>query len=213
MFRSKYENPYVTENSIDNVLMAGEQVIWSGKPKRNAFIINKSMTMMPFALLWLLIDGGFLIASIASGEFMAVAWFFIPFFAVHLMPVWIWLSNVLTANKKWKNTEYAITDKRIIIKGGFVGYDIKSVYYTEINTVDLRVGVIDKMLGVGDIHIIENGIITGKNASMPAILDVENPMEVFKIAQKTVIDIQTDIHYPNGLRPDENPGYNTRYMG
>ena len=213
MFRSKYENPYINENSIDNVLMAGEQVIWSGKPKRNAFIINKSMVMMPFALLWLLIDGGFIVGMVASGEIGEMLFFIIPFFAIHLMPVWIWLSNVLTANKKWKNTEYAITDKRIIIKGGFVGYDIKSIYYTEINTVDLRVGVIDKMLGVGDIHIIENGIITGKNASMPSILDIENPIEVFKTVQKTVIDIQTDIHYPNGLRPDENPGYNTRYMG
>ena len=25
------------------------------------------------------------------------------------------------------------------------------------------------------------------------------------------MDIQTDIEYPNALRPNENPGYNTTY--
>ena len=25
------------------------------------------------------------------------------------------------------------------------------------------------------------------------------------------LDIQTDISYPNAMRPDNNPGYNTKY--
>ena len=36
-------------------------------------------------------------------------------------------------------------------------------------------------------------------------------MKVYKLVQKTVLDVQTDIEYPNAYRPDSNPGYNTRY--
>lgn len=216
MFKNKYNSNLNYENlsKIEEILMPNEQILWSGKPKKNAFVINQSIVMMPFALIWLLIDGGFIAAIIATGEFLAISWFIIPFFALHLLPVWIWLSNVLTAGARWKNTEYAITDKRIIIRGGLVGYDIKSIYYTEISNVSLRVGFVDKMLGVGDVHILENNIISnGKNVVLPAILDVENPEDVFKKLQKIVIDIQTDIHYPNDLRPGENHGYNTTYNG
>ena len=30
--------------------------------------------------------------------------------------------------------------------------------------------------------------------------------------QEIVIDIKTDIEFPNGLRPGENPGYSTKYI-
>ena len=46
-----------------------------------------------------------------------------------------------------------------------------------------------------------------------AFLDIENPQEIYSRLQKIVLDIQTDIEFPNALRPDENPGYNTKYKG
>ena len=45
------------------------------------------------------------------------------------MPVWIWLSNGLTAKKNWENTEYYVTDKRIIIESGFIGMNYQTIYY------------------------------------------------------------------------------------
>lgn len=209
----KYDTGY-TQNTADikGLLLEGERLLWSGKPKKNAFVINKSVVMMPFALLWFCFDAFFIVTMASSGEMKKMLFFVVPFFAFHLAPVWIWLWNVLSANRQWKNTEYAVTDKRIIIRGGTVGYSFRNIYYTEINSVDLHVGVIDRMLGVGDILINTSGVqISAKNKSMPAILDIENPYELFNRIQKTVLDIQTDIHYPNELRPDENRGYNTRY--
>lgn len=61
------------------------------------------------------------------------------FFAFHLMPVWIWLGNVLTANKKWKNTKYYVTDKRIIIQTGIIGASYDTIYYKDIKNVSLKV--------------------------------------------------------------------------
>lgn len=208
-------NKYYEElnNSYDNIerqLMPDESIIWKGKPKKSAFVINASIKMMPIALLWLAFDSMFLGGFFKGGGLGTMGWFFILFFAFHLMPVWIWLSQMLTAGKRWKNTEYAITDRRILLRNGLIGYQYESIYYKDIANVSLRVGAIDKMLKVGDICIYQNAYSSG-NSAMASILDVEDVERVFAIVQKTVMDIQTDIHYPNALRPDNNPGYKTQY--
>ena len=205
-----YGNMYSSTNSIEGQLMPDESVIWKGMPKKSAFILNSSVKMAPFALIWLCVDG-FMISTFAfSGMMKQMAWFIIPFFALHLLPVWIWLYQMITAAGRWKNTEYAVTNKRIILRNGLVGYQYQSIYYTEISNVSLHVGAIDRMLGVGDVYILMNAYAnTGKDA--PVILDVEEPGRVYSLLQQTVMDIQTDIHYPNALRPDTNPGYHTQY--
>ncbi len=203
------DNDYYVEG-IAGQLLPDESMIWEGKPKSKAFIINSSLTMMPFALLWLLFDGGFIVAIIVSGgveQMGAMALILIPFFALHLFPVWMWLYNVLTAKKRWENTEYAVTDKRILLRNGLIGYQYQSIYYTEISDVSLHVGAVDKMQGVGDITIQ----FGDDRKSKAQLLDIEQPDRLFAILQRTVMDIQTDIHYPNALRPDNNPGYHTKY--
>ncbi len=216
-----YGSSNVTYNDIEGQLMPDESIIWKGIPKRNAFIINSSLTMLPVALIWLMIDGSFIFSFIQTSEFVGtevfsgMTFFFIGFFALHLMPVWIWLYGVLTANGRWKNTQYAVTNKRIIIRNGLIGYQYNSFYYTDISNVTLKVGVIDRMLGVGDIMISLNHAIGTTKKGNPihttSILDVENPDHVMQIVQKTIMDMQTDIHYPNALRPEVNPGYHTEY--
>ena len=44
-----------------------------------------------------------------------------------------------------------------------------------------------------------------------ALRFVEKPYEVYKQIQQTAMDITTDRQFPNQLRPQENPGYQTRY--
>lgn len=203
---SKYEKVNQTGMPVklEKILVNDEQLIWAGKPKKSAFLINKALEMLPFALIWLLFDAGFIVLAFSTEEAREMLWILIPFFAVHLMPVWIWLSSILTANKKWENMEYAVTNKRIIISSGFIGIDYKSIYYKEIEKVDLKVSAIDKILKVGDIYI-------SAKDSGTAFLDVENAYDIYPKLQEVVLDIQTDIEFPNNLRPKENDGYNTKY--
>ena len=210
---SKYEKFMDYESDLSNPLVEGETLIWSAKPKKGAFIINKVLTMMPFALLWLGFDSAFLIPMIASGQITKILFFVVPFFALHLMPVWIWLGNVITAGQRWKNTKYYVTDKRIILQTGLVDMNYQTIYYKDIKNVNLKIGMIDKLLGVGDIYFDLGTYRTndGSKIIRHSFLDIENPHEIYPKLQKIVLDIQTDIEYPNALRPDENPGYNTKY--
>lgn len=208
---SKYQDEYgASVKKIENLLTNGENIIWHGKPKRFAFIFNKCAFMFPMALLWFLFDFFFIYMMIKSGAFEALdSWMFvvfvIAFFAIHLFPVWAWVYNVVTSGKRWDNTEYVLTDKRIIIITGFINLNVDSVFYTDISNVTLRYSLFDKMLGVGDIYFDLS------NASR-CFLDVTDPEEIYTTAQKIVMDIQTDIHYPNSLRPESNPGYTTTYL-
>ena len=55
---------------------------------------------------------------------------------------------------------------------------------------------------------------TGNTANSNYVMfDLENPYELYTKIQKTVLDIQTDIEFPNAYRPTENPGYTTNYKG
>ena len=214
-YNSTYYTSYGNYGELERMLMPDESIIWKGTPKKSAYVINASMKMAPIAIIWLLFDGFFIVNFLgfgAGGLMGRMALFLIPFFALHLAPVWIWLFNMLTASKRWKNTEYAVTNKRILIRNGLVGYQYETIYYTDIANVSLRVGVIDKMLGVGDIYLATKVVgVSGTKTTSPAILDIEEPQRVFSMVQGTVMNIQTDIHYPNAYRPENNPGYNTQY--
>ena len=192
--------------TIEDVIGSDEQILWSGKPKKRAFLINAFTKMLPIALIWLLFDGAFIGLMIGTMDEIpaSVKIFMVVFFLFHLMPVWIWLSNVLTANRQHENLEYAFTQKRIIIKSGIIGIDFKNIYYSEIDSVNLRVGLVDRIEKVGDIYIKSIG---GANV----LYDLENPYTLTEKLQKIVVDIKTDIQFPNNLRPAENDGYSTKY--
>lgn len=192
--------------NIEDVIGSDEQILWSGKPKKRAFLINAFTKMLPIALIWLLFDGAFIGLMIGTMDEIpaSVKIFMTVFFLFHLMPVWIWLSNVLTANRQHENLEYAFTNKRIIIKSGIIGIDFKNIYYSEIDSVNLRVGLVDRIEKVGDIYIKSIG---GANV----LYDLENPYSLTEKLQKIVVDIKTDIQFPNNLRPAENDGYSTKY--
>lgn len=192
--------------NIEDVIGSDEQILWSGKPKKRAYLINAFTKMLPIALIWLLFDGAFIGLMIGTMDEIptSVKTFMTVFFLFHLMPVWIWLSNVLTANRQHENLEYAFTNKRVIIKSGIIGIDFKNIYYSEIDSVNLRVGLVDRIEKVGDIYIKSIG---GANV----LYDLENPYTLTEKLQKIVVDIKTDIQFPNNLRPAENDGYSTKY--
>lgn len=175
-----------SEVGIDSVLAAGEEVLWKGVPKKSAYVATAVLKMLPIAVLWLAIDITFITVMVTSGAFSQIKWLLIvivPFFMIHLAPVWIWIYNIVKASKGHKNVEYAVTDRRIIEKSGLVGINFTSVYYKEVSSVDVKVGTTDKMLHVGDI------VVKGSSATV-IVCDQEKPYDVLKLIQQCVTGAQ-----------------------
>lgn len=171
--------------SIEQMLGVDEKILWQQKPKRIAFVLSKIITMLPIAIIWLAFDAFFIYMLCSSGTkfptLMIV--FFVVFFLFHLTPVWIWLAKVITASRQYKNVEYAFTEKRIIIKSGIVGIDFKSIYYTDINSVNVKVGFVDKILKVGDIQI-------NVYSNTEVLSKIGDPYNIAKKLEQIVYDLK-----------------------
>ncbi len=186
----------------------GEKILWEGKPNKKSYVLGRILSMMPVALIWLAFDGLFIGIIITQVTDLPTFVYFIfaGFFLIHLTPVWIWIASIVSAFKRLKNTEYAFTDKRIIIKTGFFA-KFDTIFYSDIAGINMHIGIIDKMFNVGDLIIVTNA-----DASY-MVEDIDNPYFIQERLQKISNDIKTDMQYPNDLRPEENHGYNTEYKG
>lgn len=189
------------ETYIDNE----EEILWKGKPNKAVFIKEQIFSpLLVFALIWLVIDSGILITMFSTGEINMQLAFIIPFFILHLMPVWIYLFGIIFAFRKWSNTEYLVTDKAIYITGGVFSTNCTRKTFQEVTNISLHQGIIDKRHNVGDIFIIagvttnSNGKVTSNNMN---IVDIEDYVRVYKLISKTGNDYFSDTMYPNELRP------------
>ncbi len=194
--------------SLDSLLTKDEQVLLKTKPNKKAFIVSKILFMLPFALIWIFFDSFMIYMMLANDIFSQIPTFVIVFivifFLLHLLPFWLWLANTLTAWAQYKNIEYVLTNKRIIVKSGLI-VDIKNIYYSEVESVNVKVGLVDNMFKVGDIYI-------KSKLGATAIMDIDRPYIVMNQIQQIVNDIKTDMAYPNALRPKANEGYDTKYQ-
>lgn len=203
LFSDLNSQPEATQ--IEDLIEEDEEILWRGNPKKSAYILGAIIRMLPIVLIWLIFDGAFiyLICRFAA-SLGKMIWLLIAFFILHLTPVWIWLANIIKSSLQHKNIQYAITTKKIIIRSGIIGIDFKTIYYLEIGGIKCRVNWIDKLLKVGDIYI------SGSHQSV-ILHDLSKPYEIASRLNQMVVDIQTDMHYPNDLRPSENKGYRTKY--
>ena len=157
---SKYGYNYAPGDvDVMDLLMGGEHLIWSGKPKKSVYVATQILTMLPIAAVWAAFDGFAISMLVKEFEDMPLPLkiFLACFFALHLTPVWIFLSNLLTSSARWKHTVYAATDKRIIIASGLVGYTYDSLNYRDIDNVSLHVGLFDRLFGTGDVIFTSEG--------------------------------------------------------
>ncbi len=205
----------------DLVLMVGknEEILWSGKPNKTCFLLEAVFNiMLPISIAWFSID------SMAFGSFMhpnstdtltnSISAVMIIFFLLHMMPVWMYLSGVVFAFLKYHNTNYIITDKAVYVSGGMFAkmYEMKS--FTELSHVNLNRGVLDQMLGVGDVVLICNHDgYNSRHSSYHGITlcDLIDYQKVYNMVKDLNINTYTDTMYPNDLRPSTNSGYSTKY--
>ena len=220
---------YINYAKSDLELMIGndEKILWQGKPNKRGFILEGIFNpLLPFAFIWFLFDA-FFIAAIIIGPAAkypeGMIAFPLVFMMIHMMPVWIYLAGVIFVFRKYRHTEYIITNKGVYVSGGMFSYTCNMKPFTELARVNIHRGIIDQMIGVGDVVLTSSNVadVYGSNVRMNgrpmevglSIEDIANYGEIFSMIKKLQEDIYTDTMYPNDLRPEENHGYRTKYNG
>lgn len=194
------------QNKMEDILTEDEEILVRLNPNKKVYILEAIFKGLPLALIWGGLDAFVIVMMVSNGIFdnPYMIWFIIPFFALHLVPVWLYIAGIVKRVASYKNIEYALTNKRVIIRSGIIGIDFKTLYYSEIQSVNVKVGLFDRLFKVGDIYIT--------SVYQSAVLDdVSAPYAYATKIQEVVMDIKTDIEFPNDLRPETNHGYRTKY--
>ena len=202
------------EEDLKRLVGNNEKILYEGKPSKKCFIFESIFNpLMPFAIIWAIIDFGFIGGTFLFGEMKEMAFFIIPFMLLHLMPVWIYLGGILFTIRRYKNTYYIVTDRGIYISGGVFSKTFNNKPFAELSHVDLHRGIFDQWFNVGDIICTSSQVTPNTTTAAIAINSIEDYTTVYNLVNKLQTDIYTDVMYPNDKRPSENHGYNTEYKG
>ena len=209
---------------LHSMVGKNENILWSGKPNFKCFILESIFNpLLPFSLVMGLV-GGFCIFMMSTGSTTQAETpaKFIIFLCI-FVPLCSYLSGILFARLRYQNTSFLVTDKGVYISGGIFALTFQHKPFMDISHVNLHRGIIDRMLGVGDVIITTNQALAAGGSSLNdtssgminlnlSIYDIPDYQHVYNLVKQVQQNIYSDVQYPNDLRPKENHGYNTKYV-
>ncbi len=100
---------------------------------------------------------------------------------------------------RYRNTEYMITDKRILTQTGAIGLATRFVDFDKIQEVYVKIGVFDRLFGTGSLYAMTAGSpllgasmtpyqygFGGMYGLRPSLAALKEPYEVQKLLQEAV---------------------------
>lgn len=202
---------------LDDMKTSGERVIWQGKPNRFLYILGNPLIYV-VGLLWgafdlFLMSKFFPIGSGFDGAFPFA--FLVPFFLIHLFPLWVAIFGPLVRAISWRNVEYMVTDQRIYLSKGVFGKDVTNLEYHEITHLTVNVNPLENMMHLGSIFLTPDVSRADGNTSFHReghkIRAIEDPYTLYRTIRELTSQVATDQQFPNAYRPDYNPGYRTKF--
>ena len=193
-----------TESLFNDILDRDEQVLWGGRPNFTTFMCT-GLPFLGIGIVWGIIGIGFF-TRIPMGLGPPI-WLIV----LHQFPSWGSVLYMFCLYFSHGNTAYAFSNKRVLMRSGVFGIDYQIIDYDRIRDYQVNVNPIEKMCGVGSI-LFNTGEVSQKGHPMlKRFCGIENPYDVFRQLKETTVNVKTDWHYPNAMRPDTNPGYRTKY--
>jgi len=190
---------------IDN----DEEILWTGQPKFFPFILTglaQGILPVAFGIIWLV--GSLNLKP--ENDFSVFKYIWLMGLIPLLIGIYVFLNRILS----FSNTAYCYSNKRVMMRTGFIGTDFKTIDYDKISDIEVTVNVIERIFNVGSVRFFCGEVQSTKN-NTTNIYDnwssIENQYEIFKMVKQTSVGFKTDLNYPNALRPESNPGYNTKY--
>jgi uncharacterized membrane protein YdbT with pleckstrin-like domain len=179
-------------STLDKLLNTNEKVIWNGKPVKKAFVLP-GLFSIPLGLIFLAF-GIFWLSETTSASAPSFFTLFGLIFA--LIALGITFAPSILQFLRYQNTEYMITDKRIITQTGAIGLDTRFVDLEKIQEVYVQVGVIDRLFGTGTVYAMTAGFsgftprgsygYRGLGVNRPSFAALKEPYEVQKLLQEAI---------------------------
>jgi uncharacterized membrane protein YdbT with pleckstrin-like domain len=154
---------------IDDNLMSGEQVVYRTK-------LHWIILLVPiiFAIIFAVIA---LIMIFAGGDAAAVGYFFLFLFLAAI----IW---VISSFISFKTSEFGITNKRVLVKVGWIQRHSLEILLTKVEGIGVNLGILGRVLGYGTI------VVTGTGGTKEPFHKIDAPLEFRKRVQEQIALLQ-----------------------
>ena len=201
------------DSVLNSIIEKDEKILWNGRGDLMSTIMHTIGFIALFAAIGSLLY--FVLGNLESGtctiggrrrpveecNAMAQNISYIFFGIAALIPILTFFG--------FKATEYTISDKRFILKSGMIGADIRSVYYDQIRSVYVVVGLVGKIFGTGTIKIDTGRTKSHKRNNRSVthydkISNIKNPYEVYKILQNNISESKENIDSGNNDISSDN---------
>ena len=154
------------------------------------FVLPHSFATIPFGLVFIAVSlFGFYLPLSSGGAPLEFILFSLVFVFVGLA---VAFGEPITRLLAYRNTEYVITDHRLITQTGAVGLDTRYVDLEKVQEVYVNVGVIDKLFGTGSIFAVTAGqVYVGAQGGRPYLASLKEPYEVQRLLQEAIEKART----------------------
>jgi uncharacterized membrane protein YdbT with pleckstrin-like domain len=195
---------------IKAVLEPQEEIIWQDTINRKVMVLHLALSLLVILGLFSFLFSQEAIKYSSGGVEKSIAGATVGL-VVLALGIFFSLLGFLSDYVK----VYSITNKRVLMKSGIIGTDFNSVYFTEVRTANVNVGLIDKIFSVGTINIDTGKIETvssGSGANSQSrtqtaydkLMHINSPYEVYKYFQTTLTGRQESL-YSGRADKENNP--------
>ena len=185
---------------IDAILSEGETVELAVKPNRvraTLMAIIASMTLLLFAAGFLVIGilgkaGVITFKDSATGEVdpSGPTWMIV----IGAIVAGFWVISAVTTLLRYRSLLYVLTNRRLILRSGIIGLDYASLELTYVQSMNVRVDLLDKLVrpNTGNIVFSSSALPMNTNSSRNggsapfAFNYVSDPYGLFKRLQTAV---------------------------
>lgn len=125
-----------TEARVRTELVSGEQLLWSGRPRRGLRLRKVDALLIPFSLIWCGVLG---LAGADAAE-AGAGWYLLAFTPLVLIGLYLLVGHVVLDAWRRERTVYGLTDCRALIAGGLLRRRVTSFPLATVPFVHLRAG-------------------------------------------------------------------------
>jgi uncharacterized membrane protein YdbT with pleckstrin-like domain len=159
---------------IDENLMNDEHVVYRSKLHWIIFLVPIIFAILGF--LFILAFLAFLFEGAGKGA-MEILWF--VFFSFLIAIILAILTSICR-----KTSEFGITNKRVLMKMGFIMRDSLEIFLTKVEGIQVRQGILGRIFNYGTI------VVKGTGGTRNIFCVIEDPMEFRKKVQEQIASIQ-----------------------
>ncbi len=166
------------DNLFDNILDSDEHIIKVLKPNKLKFVFGGVVSLSFVLSLFLVVSLIAILGPAQAVNKISPLYCLIPIGIFILAVVIFIVIGLVVYSKRY----YAYTNKRVIVRCGFVGVDYKSLDMEMIGAINVNVSLLDKMLHKNTGTVSFGSVaspITGNGAAF-SFYSIQDPYEFYK---------------------------------